>query len=236
MVSAWPWLDLPGLRLSEPAEAPLTGSTHRGRKSSTQSRAAWDFLGRGAMRPLPLVGESAESRFAHADDSALRSLPVPGSLLLPQPLPLYPFATALTLRSSRTSLTAPTAMGTIFAESERSCSHDKSSDPCPHQLSHVCIRCLQASCLVQKRKDDRGTKAKQLEVTWWWRYASATPALWLPSWLRIFLRCGPPIQRRHVAVSWRCNRSADRVSGNPCRQYRGRRRWQPDGAHRRKFR
>ena len=39
VVSAWPWLELPGLRLTKPAEALLTRSMHRGRKSSTQSRA-----------------------------------------------------------------------------------------------------------------------------------------------------------------------------------------------------
>ena len=75
-----------------------TISTHSGRKSSTQSRAkttfwaaqarypAWDFLARGVKRPLPLVGESAESRVAHADDSG----------------PPKPTCVLVTLRSYRT--------------------------------------------------------------------------------------------------------------------------------------
>ena len=71
---AWPWIELPGLRLTKPAEALLTRSMHRGRKSSTQLRAmtksGQHWSARGAKRAVPLVGESVESRFAHADDSA----------------------------------------------------------------------------------------------------------------------------------------------------------------------
>ena len=41
VVSAWPWLELPGFRGTKPSEALLTHSIHRCRKSSTQSRAKY---------------------------------------------------------------------------------------------------------------------------------------------------------------------------------------------------
>ena len=86
---------------------------------------------------------------------------------------------------------------------EWSCSHDKCSDPCPRQLSHTCIRCRQLHRLAsspsqQKRKADRATKdmVAVREGHTLPRRQLVTPALWLPSRLRISLRCGPWVQRR----------------------------------------
>ena len=113
---------------------------------------------------------------------ALRSLLVPGSLLLRPPQPLHPFATALTTEAQRR--THRTDYDVYKICREWSCSHDQCSDPCPRQLSHVCIRCHQPQRLAsrpvqQKRKADRVTKDKSS-----WKcgagvrmpHAAATPA------------------------------------------------------------
>ena len=138
---------------------------------------------------------SQPSRCAHAGDSVPPKLSCAGSVLPRQPQPLCPFETARILGSSRT---APAAKGKAFR-----------SDIV------VAVR----ECLTLPRRQP------------------VTPALWLPPWLRLFLRCGPQIQRRRVAANRRdssqcilslyllaINRRGARVSGNPCRHYRRRRR------------
>ena len=104
VVSAWPWLELPGLRLTKPAEALLTRSMHCGRKSPTQSRArtnpgqhrAGTRLGTlwpGVRTVLCRSSASQPSRGSRMPTTvALQSLIVSGSLLLRQPQ----FATAVT--------------------------------------------------------------------------------------------------------------------------------------------
>ena len=181
---------------------------HRGRKSSTQSPAttkfwaaqvrypAGDILARAAKRPLSLVGESAESLFAHADDS--------GPPTLDRVLESAP--ASATLRDSTHSEklkdgTFRTDHGNTICR-EWSCSHEKCSDPCPRQLSHVCILCLQphrlACCLVQQKRAMtivlQRTKAAGNDIVMAVRECHTlprrqlvTPTLWLSSRLRISL-------------------------------------------------
>ena len=109
---------------------------------------AWDFLAGCAKRLLPLVSESAESRFPHTDDSGPLTADREREAAHPQKL-------------KGRHLSHRGQVHKICRES--SCSHDECRDPCPRQLSHVCTRCLQFHRLAsfpvqQKRRDDRATK------------------------------------------------------------------------------
>ena len=94
------------LALARATRLAATRSTHRGRSSSTQSRAMTNSgqhrsgtrLGTFRLEARTVLCRSSAS-LRMPTSVALRSLLVPGSLLLRQPLPLHPFATALTLRS-----------------------------------------------------------------------------------------------------------------------------------------
>ena len=100
VVSAWPWLELPGLRLTRPAEALLTHSMRRCLKSSTQSLAVTrsgqhrSGTRRGTFwlvvrSVLCCSSASQPGRGSRMPATvSLRSL-VPSSLLLRQPQPLY---------------------------------------------------------------------------------------------------------------------------------------------------
>ena len=153
--SAWPWL--PDLRLAMPTVALPIRSTHRRRQSSKQLRATTSSGQRRSGTRLGTVWPGVRNA---ACRSASR-----------QPLPRHQIATALTLRSSRTALTAPTLMGRNICR-EGSCSHDQGSDPCPRSLSHVCICCLKphwlVSCPVRQRR--KANRAKRMP------HAAATPA------------------------------------------------------------
>ena len=61
VVSAWSWLELPGLRLTNPAETLLTRLMHRGRKGSTQSRATTILGSTGQVPGLGLSGLACEA-------------------------------------------------------------------------------------------------------------------------------------------------------------------------------
>ena len=129
----------------------------------------------GAKRPLPLVGESAESRFARADNSG------------PSETQSCSGDCSCDSHSSRQHSPSD-AQGRHLSHRlhngykicrEWSCSHDKCSDPCPRQLSHVCIRPLQpptgvVPCAAATQSRSCHKVPKQLEVTLWWRYANAT--------------------------------------------------------------
>ena len=167
VVNAWPWLELPGSRL-------LQRSMHRGRKSSTQSRATTNS-GQHKVRYLGLSGlgcgasSAARRRVSRAAVRACRrqwpsqAQSAPASATAPVPVCDSTDPQKLKDGNNRTDYNG------FEICREWSCSHDKCSDPCPRQQSHVCIRCPQlhrlASCPAQSRSCYKGQK--QLEVTWW---------------------------------------------------------------------
>ena len=113
---------------------------------------------------------------------ALRSLfRAKDSALLRQPQPLHPLRD--THPQKLKDCTCPADYDGYKICREWSCSHNLCSDPCPRQLSHVCIRCLQphrlASCLVQQKPPSRSCcqRAKAAGVGGMRvSHATATPA------------------------------------------------------------
>ena len=101
-------------------------------------------------------------------------------------------------------------MGTRFAESGRVHTTNIAT------RAHVRCRTLyplslvpQAGvlpCAAEAQSRSCHKVQRQLEVTQWWRCATdtrcrdASSSMWLPSRLRISLRCGPQMQRRRVAA------------------------------------